>query len=171
MAALRDHADIPNIHRLHAYWLSLANGAAPERALIDPAAMRELLPYLCIVEFEPGPFRVRYRLTGTKVDEINGFTLVGTYLDRFIKTDESGGAAAHLQAHYRRCWETGQPCFSAYLWPTRSGNFLEVKFAMFPLTVDGAVRQAIAIEDWEYSDEPIATEAMPLAADMLRLPE
>jgi len=168
---MRDHADVPNIQRLHAYWLGLAGGAVPERPQIDPAAIKELLPYVCIVEFEMNPFRVLYRLTGTKVDEINGFSLVGTYLDQFVRTDESGGAAAHLQEHYQRCCETGRPSFSAYLWPTRSGNYLEVKFAMFPLKVDGTIRQAIAIEDWEYSDEPIASEAMPLAADLARPPD
>ncbi|MDY0874224.1 PAS domain-containing protein [Dongia rigui] len=168
MAALKDHADVPNIHRLHAYWQSLAGGATPDRAQVDPGAIKDLLPYICIVEFEAEPFRVHYRLSGTKVDEINGFSLVGLYLDQ-LGTPESKGAVAHLADFYRRCWETAKPCFSAYRWPRRSGGHLDVKFAMFPLSVDGKVAQAIAIEDWEYSFEPIVEEAVPLAEDKTRL--
>ncbi|MBL8710366.1 MAG: hypothetical protein JNL25_14325 [Rhodospirillaceae bacterium] len=50
---------------------------------------------------------------------------------------------------------------SAYRWPTRSGSHRDVEFALFPLLVAGAVRQAIAIEDWEDTLEPIAEEAVP----------
>lgn len=164
MAVLKDHADVPSIHRLHAYWQSLAGGVAPDRARLDPGAIKDLLPYICIVEFQAEPFRVHYRLSGTKVDEINGFSLVGLYLDQ-LGTPESKGAVNHLAESYRRCWETAQPCFSAYRWPRRAGGHLDVKFAMFPLSVEGEVTQAIAIEDWEYSFEPIVEEAVPLAED------
>ena len=163
-AAQRDHADIPRIRQLHAYWRELAGGAAPERAQIDPAAIKDVLPYICVVQFETGPFRVHYRLSGTKVDEINGFSLVGKYLDQ-LGTAASAGAVAHLQASYQRCFESGEPCFSSYSWPRRSGGSLDVKFAMFPLKVDGTVTQAIAIEDWEYSFEPIVEQAVPLAGE------
>lgn len=167
MAVLNDHADVPSIHRLHAYWLSLGNGTAPDRALLDPGSIKDLLPYICLVEFEAEPFRVHYRLSGTKVDEINGFSLVGRYLDQ-LGTPESKGAVTHLADSYRRCWETGKPCFSAYHWPRRAGGHLDVKFAMFPLKVDGQVTQAIAIEDWEYSFEPIVEEAVPLSEEKAR---
>jgi len=170
MVATEEHGDIPNIQRLHSYWQSLAGGAVPDRSQIDPAAIKLLLPYICIVDFEDDPFRVYYRLTGTKVDEFNGFNLTGTYLDQLLKDDSSGGAA-HIQASYRRCWETSAPCFSSYPWPTRSGGHLSVKFAMFPLKVAGATRQAVAIEDWEYSFEPIATEAVPLPGDKIKISE
>jgi hypothetical protein len=167
MAATKDHADIPNIQRLHLYWQSLAGGAVPERGQLDPACIKPLLPYICIVAFERDPFRVYYRLTGTKVDEFNGFNLTGSYLDQLIATDQSGGAA-HLQAYYQRCWQAAAPCFSSYSWPTKSGGYLDVKFAAFPLKVDGVVAQAIAIEDWEFSHEPIADEALPLAGEKVR---
>jgi hypothetical protein len=167
MATFKDHADVPNIRRLHAYWNSLAGGAAPERDKLDPAEIKDVLPYICIVEFQSAPFRVLYRLSGTKVDEINGFSLVGLYLDQ-LGTPESKGAVTHLADSYRLCWETAKPCFSAYHWPRRAGGHLDVKFAMFPLAVDGKVTQAIAIEDWEYSFEPIVEEAVPLSKDKAR---
>jgi hypothetical protein len=163
MAAISDHLNVPLTQRLHAYWQNLAGGAVPERSQFDPGAIKPLLPYLCLIDFEDDPFRVYYRLTGSKVDEFNGFNLTGTYLDQLVKDDSSGGAA-HILAYYQRCWETGAPCFSSYLWPTRSGGHLTVQFAMFPLKVSGVIRQAVGIEDWEYSFEPIATETVPLPA-------
>lgn len=159
---LSDSPDPQQLRQLHEYWLSLAGGEAPERHQIDPGAIRAMLPYLCIVEFEDQPFRVRYRLSGTKVDALNGYTVAGRYLDDMIKDDPSGGGD-HILKHYKKCWETGQPSFSTYRWPTRSGNHLDVTFAMFPLKVDGAIRQCLGIESWEYSFEPIAEEAVPLA--------
>ncbi|MBL8710364.1 MAG: PAS domain-containing protein [Rhodospirillaceae bacterium] len=164
MLAAHNHSDVPTIQRLHDYWQGLAGGAVPSRSQLDPAAIKPLLPFVCIVEFEDAPFRVRYRLSGSMVDEFNGFNITGTYLDQLLPNDPSGGAA-HLLAYYRRCWESGRPCFSAYRWPTRSGSHLDVKFAMFPLLVDGAVRQAIAIEDWEHTLEPIAEEAVPFKGE------
>lgn len=155
--------DLSRVQQLHDYWKSLAGGAPPDRSLIDPGAIKPLLPFICLVDFEVDPFRVHYRLSGSQVDEMNGFNLAGRYLDDIAREDPTGGAT-HILTHYRKCWETGLPSFSAYLWPTRSGNHLEVQFAMFPLLVDGQVRQCIAIEDWEYSFEPVAIEAVPFSA-------
>jgi len=55
-----------DIGRLREYWESLNNGMPPERNLIDPESITELLPYMLLVDFESEPFRVRYRLTGNK---------------------------------------------------------------------------------------------------------
>jgi hypothetical protein len=146
------------LKQLYDYWRSLAGGAAPERALIDPAMIKAILPFMYIVVFEDDPFRVRYILTGTRADEWNGFNMTGRYVDEFLKSDLNG-SNAHLLACYRQCWETGQPCFSKYLWPTRSGYQIKVNFALLPLKVDGAIRQCLAIED--YSDLPENADWLP----------
>jgi hypothetical protein len=164
MLAAQYHSDVPNIQMLHDYWLSLAGGKTPDRALFEPGAIKLLLPYICIVDFEDAPFRVHYRLSGSKVDEMNGFNLAGRYLDDIIRRDPTGGGD-HILVHYRKCWETGEPSFSSYLWPTRAGEHLEVQFAMFPLLVGGRIRQCIGIEDWEYSFEPIVETIVPFIGD------
>ncbi|TDQ81511.1 PAS domain-containing protein [Dongia mobilis] len=150
------------IEQLHAYWLGLAGGATPERAQFDPGAVKPLLPYICIVDFEDQPFRVRYRLSGSKVDEMNGFNLTGRYLDDIVRADPTGGGQ-HILDHYRKCWETGQPSFSSYLWPTKAGDQLGVRFAMFPLKLNGRVRQCIGIEDWEETFDPIVETIVPFS--------
>lgn len=170
MLAVQNHSEVPNIQMLHAYWNSLAGGEAPDRSLFDPGAIKELLPYICVVDFEDTPFRVRYRLSGSKVDEMNGFNLAGRYLDDIVKQDPTGGGD-HILVYYKKCWETGLPSFSSYLWPTRTGEHLEVQFAMFPLRVNGIVRQCIGIEDWEYSFEPIVETIVPFVGDKKAKPE
>lgn len=151
------------IEQLHAYWQGLAGGDTPERALFDPGAIKVLLPYICIVDFEDAPFRVKYRLSGSKVDEMNGANVTGRYLDDIMLLD-STGAGTHLELHYRKCWETGQPSVSSYRWPTRAGDWLSVRFGMFPLKIDGRVRQCIGIEDWEETFEPIVETIVPFSS-------
>lgn len=143
-----DLSIVPRLEALHAYWRSLAGGDVPERSLFDPAAIPSLLPYMYMVDIETSPFRVRYRLSGSEVDRLNGYNLAGRYLDEFTS---SGDVNARITSLYRTCCQTGQPGFSSYQWPTASGILSEVRFAIFPLRVNGAIRQCAAIEDWDAS--------------------
>lgn len=139
----------PNIAWLYVYWKSLAHGATPERSAVDPAHIKELLPYLMLVEFTQDPFRIRYRLTGTHVDQQTGLNLTGRYLDEF-GYGEGRKAVEHLVEGYRRCAETGQPHHGIYDWLTVAGYRRQIGFGLFPLLLNGAVRQCMSIED--YSD-------------------
>jgi len=147
-----------SIETLHSYWQSLARGLTPERALVDPAAIKPLLPFLYIVEYELNPFRIRYILTGTEVDVWNGFNLTGRYVDEFLVPDPTG-ANRILHDCYRAAQMSGQPVLGHYHWPTRAGYQLDVRFGMFPLLVGGIVRQCLAIED--YSAFPADAEGIP----------
>jgi hypothetical protein len=149
-----------SIEALHHYWLGLAGGAVPQRSDVDPTAIKSLLPYLYIVKFETGPFRVRYMLVGTEADRWNDLSLTGRYLNEFLPVDRN--SANHtLLACYQRAFETGAPVFGSYTWPTRAGYTLEVRFGMFPLRVGERIKQCLAIED--YSDFPpeIADDGIP----------
>jgi hypothetical protein len=147
-----------NVRALSVYWHGLNAGATPARAQFDPMAIPALLPHVYLVELEADPFRVRYRLTGTKSDEWNGFNLTGRYIDEFLVPDLNG-ANRVLIAAYRASWLSGQPTYSKYYWPTRSGLQMVVGFGVFPLTVDDKIAQALAIEDIEAA--PIADEWVP----------
>ncbi|MET1029174.1 MAG: PAS domain-containing protein, partial [Dongiaceae bacterium] len=129
-----------HILQLQAYWRSLAAGRAPARQQIDPTAIKELLPYLLLAGFEEMPFRVRFRLTGTVVDQMTGMNITGRYLDEFAagiyKTP-----VLQLQAHYRQVWETGQPIIDTYHWPVSDHYFLDVSYGLFPLLIGDTVGQ------------------------------
>jgi hypothetical protein len=135
------------VRTLAAYWHSLAGGAAPERRLFDPAAVLALLPYLLIVELVDRPFRVRYRLTGTKVDEMTGMNITGRYLDEFA-TDEYRDVVLAIQRCYARCRETGKAIIETYHWPNDRDLSRLVWMGIFPLKVDGQIRQCVSIEDY-----------------------
>ena len=152
---------VGSIDTLHGYWRSLGDGATPERALIEPMAFKKLLPYLYIVAYEFDPFRVRYILTGTEVDRWNGMNLTGRYVDEFIAADKTG-ANQILFDCYAEAQATGQPVFGAYQWPMRAGYPLTVKFGMYPLKVDGIVRQCLAIEDYTSFPAEAEIEAVPV---------
>jgi hypothetical protein len=135
------------VRQLAEYWLSLGNGDAPERSLLDPGAILHLLPYVLIVQLEDAPFRVRYRLTGTKVDEMTGLNITGRYLDEFA-TGEFRAVVEGIQRCYVRCRETGHAVIEAYHWPNDRDLVRLVWMGLFPLRVNGDIRQAISIEDY-----------------------
>lgn len=147
----------PRIRALHAYWFGLGCGVSPDRGLVDLAALKPLLPYIVMSEFEDEPFRIRYRLTGTKVDEVTGFNLAGRYLDEFKDGDEQG-PYAQLERCYIQCQADGQPQIGQYKWSSRDKLPLRIWFGIFPLTVDGRIRQNIAVEDYSYFPQGVQAE-------------
>lgn len=147
-----------NVRALSEHWHGLNAGATPVRAQFDPMAIPALLPHIYLADLEPDPFRVRYRLTGTRSDEWNGFNLTGRYIDEFLVPDLNGANRILIEA-YHASWRSGQPTYSTYYWPTRSGLQMVVGFGIFPLILDGRIAQALAIEDIETA--PIADEWVP----------
>jgi hypothetical protein len=154
-----DWSDKPaKIRALGAYWESLAGGTVPERAQLDVAAIAPLLPYVMLMEFEPEPFVVRYRLTGTKIDEWVGLNVTGRTLNEFVPGDRSG-SSDYLMACYEKCWRTAQPVIGAYDWPSVAGNPLRIWFGIFPFALAGVLRQFLVIED--FAAVPIDAEPLP----------
>ncbi|HVI88020.1 MAG TPA: PAS domain-containing protein [Dongiaceae bacterium] len=157
----------PRVERLHRYWLSLAretaglshNGLAttgdrlppPPRHLLDPAAIINLLPHVLLAEFETDPFRIRYRLTGTRIDDVSGANLTGKYLDLLaIGTDAA--AFKPMIENYRHAWRSGEAVIDYYQWITENGRLMPVCYGIFPLSINGRIRQAIAIEEQDLED-------------------
>ena len=142
---------LPTIRQLHEYWnLCCGNRAMPRRADIDPADIPHLLPKIFLVDIEPAPFRVRYRVVGTDAVEWQGRDFTGYYLDevRFNKPDE-------ILALYRSAAEGKVPVFRSTTWPTPNGITRAVETGVFPLSEDGVhVTQCIAIEDFEEFRDP-----------------
>jgi len=160
MAALSGSSE--SIEALHQYWRGLADGLAPQRDDVDPAAIKPLLPFLYIVKFEPEPFRVRYLLTGTETDRWNGFSLTGRYVDEFLAVDLHGANRILLDC-YRQAFDTAAPVLGSYTWPTRAGYTLEVRFGMFPLRVGERIGQCLAIEDYSSFPPESAEDNIPQA--------
>jgi hypothetical protein len=133
------------IRSLHRWWLSKRAGDIPDRADLDPADLKRLLPNLFIVDVEHDPFRIRYRLVGTRATEVTGFDITGHYLDELLPADVGEPWMAHYHAAYR----TRAPVLGAIEAPTRGGGRFTYEFGLFPLRNGGTrVDQFVSIEDY-----------------------
>jgi hypothetical protein len=137
--------DIPLIAKFHAYWKSLNGGEVPERASLDLTAVKDALPNVLLADIEQAPFRVRYRLVGTRIDEQTGFNLTGRCLDEFLFEPFENGVRQLLDM-YERAAATGKAEIGAYEWSSPWPVPLKVPVGIFPLAIDGEITQVIAVE-------------------------
>ncbi len=137
------------VHEFERYWSGkAAGGQPPRRAAIDPVEIPRLLPYLIIADIERTPFRVRYRLVGTRVAEANGSDFTNRYLDACGFTVE-----VLLTECYRRVVATRAPVFAHYEWHRKDwrrprGAIGSSETGFFPLSSDGVeIDGAISLAD------------------------
>ena len=90
---------------------------------------------------------VRYRLTGTKVDEMTGLNITGRYLDEFAHGIYRT-VIEQIQDCYASCQATGHALIETYQWPNDQNLSRLVWMGLFPLRLHGEIRQCLAIEDY-----------------------
>jgi hypothetical protein len=141
-----EHSRSPMVREMHAWWLAHRGPSGiPDRRDLDPAAMRSLLPNLFIADIEPAPFRVRYRLVGTKAVRVTGFDITGRYLDELLNADLD----VPWMDYYRTVYDSREPLMGSVVVPTSSGGTFPYEFGLFPITQGGTtVAQVAAIEDY-----------------------
>jgi hypothetical protein len=134
------------VRMLHAWWLAHRGASGiPDRRDLDPAALRPLLPNLFISDVETDPFRIRYRLMGTKAARVTGFDITGRYLDALLDAQPQ----VPWMGYYRRVYDNHAPLLGSVVVPAKSGGTFEYEFGLFPLTQGGtAVAQIAAVEDY-----------------------
>ncbi len=135
------------IHEFHRHWLRLCRGSLlPSRSEIDPANFKRMLPNVILVDIECDPFRVRYRLCGTRVVEFCG-TLTGRYLDELEGTNP-WSVAAYIQL-YQTAVRECRPTFCHDWLEGEFGARHKVQGGIWPLASDGrTVDVCIAVEDY-----------------------
>ena len=134
------------IRSLHRWWIDKAAGDLPDRADFDPADFKRLFPNLFIADVEPQPFRIRYRLMGTRAIEATGMDLTGRYLDELLLPADLGEP---WMDHYRRGFETRSAVLGNCEAPTTSGGRFTYEFGLFPVRKGGTeVAQFLAVEDY-----------------------
>jgi hypothetical protein len=136
-----------NIKKLEDYWTGLADGGVPDRSTFSIEELLPLLPYLLLVDFEFAPFRVRFRLSGTRVDQMTGMNLAGRYLDEFA-TGAYADSINQLGAYYEEASRTGIPRIWTYPWEGDNPKLKHIWVAIFPLKTNGQITQCVVIEDY-----------------------
>jgi hypothetical protein len=135
------------IQQFHRHWLQICrNGRLPNRADIDPSNFKRILPNVILANIEREPFRVRYRLCGTRVTEFCG-NLTGRYLDE-IGTSNLWSTAAYLH-QYQIAATEARPVFSFDWMLGKFGACHPFQTGIWPLASDGrTVDMCIAVEDY-----------------------
>lgn len=154
-----EHNRSQMVRALHAWWLARRGPSGlPDRRDLDPAALRALLPNLFIADIEPAPFRVRYRLVGTKSVRVIGFDITGRYLDELLSVEPE----VPWMDYYRIVYESREPLLGSVVVPASSGGTFTYEFGLFPLTQGGtAIAQVAAVEDYFDFDLTAAQLAKP----------
>jgi hypothetical protein len=141
-----EHNRSEMVRALYTWWLAHRGpSGVPDRRDLDPAALRALLPNLFIADIEPTPFRVRYRLVGTKAVRVIGFEITGRYLDELLTVDPE----VPWMDYYRRVHDSRKPLLGSVVVPASSGGTFSYEFGLFPLTQGGtSIAQVAGIEDY-----------------------
>jgi PAS domain len=144
----------PRIRRLYEYWQGARPGAGrlPGRQHIDPAAIRDLLPWLWMVDVERDPLRFRYRLLGTEQVHAMERDLTGRLLDEAHPSFVGSSSYPHYVAAAERGeigYRRGPPTFHV------SKDYIAIERLLLPLARDGAtVDMLLAITLYFSPDRP-----------------
>jgi len=136
-----------SIRTLYDYWRGKFRGTAlPRRADIDPADIPQLVPQIMIVDVERNPFRVRYRLVGTKIVEMTGFEFTGKYLDEIALPNDKG---PFIECYQRAC-EANAAVMTRIRWRLDADTITEYDVCFLPLSDDGVtVNKVLSMECYE----------------------
>ena len=134
------------IGRLHGWWCAKAGASGlPDRNDFDLIEHRLLMPNVMISDVEAEPFRIRYRLVGTRIVHNLGVDFTGRYLDEFLGPNFT----VPWMEYYRQSYAARRPLMGELTEPTKSGNTFTYEFGLFPIARGGdAVAQFIALEDY-----------------------
>lgn len=128
----------PRMVALYRYWRSLhRDGALPPRTAIDPAAIKDQLATLWMVDVVyPAPLRFRYRLAGTRLREATGREMTGLWFDEAHPevANQPGGFTRFTRVATQSAvdWRRGRP---ALLLPR--ADFVELENLLLPMASDG----------------------------------
>jgi len=146
------------VRGLAAWWVTHStSGALPDRRDFDPGQFARLLPNMLIADVEPDPFRIRYRLVGTKVADVMNIDFTGRYLDELL----DGASDTPWLDYYASAYASRTPIYGSVTEPTMAGGTFTFEFGMFPVTLgDGSVRQFLSIGDY-FEFQLTSAELMP----------
>lgn len=158
-----DEARSDRIRELHRYWLSKCrDGLLPTRRAIDPAEIRNLLPYLILGEIEATPFAIRYRLVGTAVAKTHKDDFTGRGHETVTSLAGSG-----IEQSYRRAMERGAPVFGHSGLDAGDRTWIGFEYAVLPLSEDGRTADKFLAMECADAPEPFipGEDSDPLTLD------
>jgi len=155
------------LRQFHEYWLvKRGDRALPSKSDIDPADIKDILPYVIIADVFDQPLRVRYRLVGTEIVKLRGREFTGRWLH---EAQWNPVFLERVLGEYRKVIDERQPLVGIDdLYPA-NGPALAYEWGMFPLADDGErVTHCLAIEDPREIDRAQLLARAPVAHSSAR---
>lgn len=165
-----EEARSASLRQFYAYWQQKrGDRALPAKSSIDPAEIKDVLPYLIIAEVFDHPLRVRYRLVGTEIVKLRGREFTGKWLH---EVQWNPVFLERLIREYRVLINERQPLLGVDDLYSADGPSMAYEWGMFPLGDDGEhVSHCLAIEDHRELDRlrllmhgPVVHSSRPVAA-------
>lgn len=154
-------AGMPSTRTLFSYWRETSRDGIPlQRNEIDPAALRDVLPFLLLGDIETEPFRVLFRLVGTGVADFSRQDFSGQYLDELVYSarDSISWADCYRYVHGERIGVIGvnELHFA-------DGRVTSYEFAILPLARgEDPAGSFIAIEAYDDFDRLSIPDLRPV---------
>jgi hypothetical protein len=128
----------PDIQEIYRYWVCIhPDNGLPGCRQFDPIDLRQFLPRLWLLEVQRRPFRLRYRLAGTRICELAGRELTGLWLDEshtlIAEKPDSLDRFRHVVETSEPSWRRGTP----NLFLVEKADFTETENLFMPLAQDG----------------------------------
>jgi len=140
----------PLLQELYRYWCAIRPGEAlPGRRHLDPLDLGKFLPRLWLLDVQREPFRLRYRLVGTRICEMAGRELTCQWLDEAHPGLEPG-----TFVRFQQVVATGVPNRrrgKPKLFLSHKADLTEIENAVFPLAADGKTVDMLLVHTIFYS--------------------
>jgi hypothetical protein len=162
-----EQARSPKIRALFVYWQTLHIGDRPgPRTSFDATAVPRLLSSLMLGDIEKLPFRVFFRLVGTRVAEFSRLDFTGHYLDAL---DYKGRDSVEWLDCYRRVNETVTGVVGVNRVTWEDDLPMEYEFAILPLARgEDPAGSFVAIEDYDTIGRNAIPDMPPVTASLRR---
>jgi len=142
----------PKVRRLYEYWRSIhPETGLPGRQHFEPLDIPDLLSTLWLLDVQHEPFRLRYRLVGTKIVERLGREVTGQWLD------EAHSNVANDPTYFDRyrlvvtqkepSWRKGRPIFK------QDTHVAVLENLILPLAADGETVNTLLIITIRYTED------------------
>jgi CheY-like chemotaxis protein len=157
----------PVLRRAYDYWLKKCAGRPfPDRADLDPAEIKDVLPHLTIVEVagsEARP-RFRYRLIGTAIVDAVGRDRTGCFADEALHRRQ----AEFLSGLWREVCSTGCPIYAASAYDIESDDQaaacdagLSRERLLLPFSLEGnSVRHIVTAQTFDWKRRPMTVHQL-----------
>jgi hypothetical protein len=125
---------LPTTAAFYHYWDSKRQGRAmPARADLDPTEMRHWLPGIILVDVQRDPFRLTYRVVGTRSVSIRSAEVTG----KPVEEGMHGEKLVHVMENYRLVIEERKLVYDWDGTANRDGYTLSTEVLMLPLSSRG----------------------------------